>query len=168
MGEFDLCLLVQIEPLIEKNIWKLYHYWGHLPGEKLAKLIIKDAGSLDEETQQMVDKLDNCEDCQLNEKRKPRPKVALPRASKPNQVVSLDLKEFGVGEHSYILYAVDFFSRLTVATFIPNKQAETVAEEVLGIWISQLGLGPMEILAEYPQIKQTSTAAYTPNPNGIN
>ena len=66
---------------------------------------------MDPETQTLVDKLDGCEDCQLNEKRKPRPKVALPRASKPNQVVSLDLKEFGSGEHSYILYAVDLFSR---------------------------------------------------------
>ena len=183
LGNAELCFLVQNEELSEKNIWKLHHYWGHLPAESLAKLI-KDAGRMDEEVKKRVSKLDDCEDCRKNDKRKPRPKIALPRASKPNEVVSLDLKEFESGEHSYILYAVDLFSRLTVATFIPNKRADTVAEGVLKIWISQPGLGPMDTLhtdrgseflneiltkvAEYLQIKQTSTAAYTPNANGIN
>ena len=173
--DIDTCFVVQNEPLTEKNIWKLHHYWGHVSPEKLAKLI-KDAGRMDERTKVLVEKLAECSVCQLNDTRKPRPKVALPRANKPNQVVSLDLKDFGSAEQSYILYAVDLFSRLTVATFIPNKKAETVAEGVLKIWISQPGLGPMEILhtdrgneflnqiltklAEYLQIKQTSTAAY--------
>ena len=71
-----------------------------------------------------------------------------------------------------------------MAEFIPNKEAVTVAESVLKIWISQPGLGPMDFLhsdrggeflnetlekvAEYLQVRHTDTAAYTPNANGLN
>ena len=96
----------------------------------------------------------------------------------------MDLKSYGTGKHSYILHMVDMFSRLHMAEFIPNKEAETVADAVLKIWISQPGLGPMEFLhsdrggeflnetltkvAEYLQVKHTATASYTPNANGLN
>ena len=69
-----------------------------------------------------------------------------------------------------------------MGTFIPNKKAETISEAVLSKWISIFG--PMGMLhndlggeftneeltnvAEYLNISQTTTAAYSPNMNGTN
>ena len=181
--ETDICFMIQNEDLNEKSVWKLHQYWGHKPAECLLR-IIKDAGKLTPEVEGYVLKLKDCKSCKLTDKRRPRPKVAFPRATRPNQVVTMDLKSYGTGKHSYILHMVDMFSRLHMAEFIPNKEAETVAEAVLKIWISQPGLGPMEFLhsdrggeflnetltkvAEYLQVKHTATASYTPNANGLN
>ena len=181
--ETDVCFMVQNEDLNEKSLWKLHQYWGHKPAEYLLR-IIKDAGKLTPEIEGFVQKIKDCESCRLTDKRRPRPKVAFPRATRPNQIVTMDLKSYGTGKHSYILHMVDMFSRLHMAEFIPNKEAETVAEAILKIWISQPGLGPMEFLhsdrggeflnetlttvAEYLQVKHTATASYTPNANGLN
>ena len=179
----EVCFVVQNENLTEENIWKLHQYWGHKPAQYLTR-IIKEAGKLTDEVEKCIEKIKDCESCRLNDRRRPRPKVAFPRATKPNQIVTMDLKSYGTGNHSYILHMVDMFSRLHMAEFIANKEATTVAESVLKIWISQPGLGPMDFLhsdrggeflnetlekvAEYLQVRHTDTAAYTPNANGLN
>ena len=127
----EVCLMIRnTEDLTEKNVWKLHNYWRHISGDKLGKLI-KNAGRMNEQVRLFLGKLDNCESCKLHRNRRPRPKIAFPRATRFNQLVTLDLKDYGSGSHRYILYAVDSFSRLTVAGFIPNKEAKTVAEALL-------------------------------------
>jgi transposase InsO family protein len=92
------------------------------------------------------------------------------------------LKEYSHDNHKYILYCVDVFSRFTVGVFIPDKKAETIGHKVLEKWVSVFGV--MDILhsdlggefinedltklSEYLDVKQTSTAAYSPNMNGCN
>ena len=178
-----LCLLNKTtEDLNLEEIKKLHHYWGHAHVEKL-KILIKNSGRL---TKQVENKLKevgkSCESCRINSNRKPTPKISIPKASKVNQVVSIDLKEYGEDERKYILYCVDVFSRFTIGVFIPNKKPETIGGKLLEKWISVLGvmdvihsdLGGEFInedlvkLAEYLDIKQTSTAAYSPNMNGCN
>ena len=99
-----------------------------------------------------------------------------------NQIVSIDLKEYGEGDQKYILYAIDVFSRLTVGIFIANKKPETIGQKLLEKWISVFGVmdalhsdlggefinNDLVKLAEYLGVKQTSTAAYSPNMNGCN
>ena len=78
----------------------------------------------------------------VNTNRRPRRVVVLPRATRRNQNVTMDLKEYGDG--LYILYVIDMFTRFTVGVFINNKKAETVSEAVLRKWRSVFGV--MEML----------------------
>ena len=99
----------------------------------------------------------------------------MPRATKVNDVVTVDLKKWSDGR--YIMYLVGMFSRFTSGCFITNKKAETIGEAILRMWISIFGSMNMihmdggkefnntliEELANYLDIRLTSTAAYSPN-----
>ena len=74
-------------------------------------------------------------------------KFSIPRANKPNEIVTIDLKEYN-SKHptqKYISYFVDMFSRLTVGVFIPSKKAEVIVEALLINWVGT-PLGKMEML----------------------
>ena len=134
--EDTLCLAIKaMTEISEKDVKKLHHYWGHCNVKKLAK-VISQSGLMTEEIQGYLRKVKTvCESCKVNNNRKPRPAVALPRATRHNEVVSMDLKEYKNDPYNYIWYAVDLFSRFTVGGFIMNKKAETVAEKVLTQWV---------------------------------
>ena len=170
------------EPLSLKNIQKLHHYFGHIPKKKLQDLIEK-ANKLTDEVKKHIEHVElHCETCKKNQRAKPRPAVALPRASKFNQVVSLDLKEYPDGKNKYIFYLVDLFSRLTVGSLIPNKKPSTVGAGILKKWIAPMGrmdtihsdrggefcCEELTQVAEYLGVRSTFTAAYSPNQNGVN
>ena len=178
----ELCLVIQTQEMSEANLQKLHHYWGHTSVEKLSKLI-QGAGKLCDETKQRLEKIrSQCKSCQLYRNRIPPPAVSIPRASKPNEIVSVDLKEWSDGKHRYIIYFVDLFSRFMTASFINDKQAETIGEAMLEKWISVFGPPgtlhsdrggefvneTLTKLCEYLNCKQTFTAAYSPNQNGCN
>ena len=181
--DVDICLVIRNNELTEKNIWHCHHYFEHASSKKLEKLI-RNAGKRTPEVRSFLNKLESCESCMLNKNRRPKPKISLPRAERFNQIVTLDLKQYKFGKISYISYAVDMFSRLTAATFIEHKNVKSVAEALLKCWISQAGLGTMEMLhsdrgseflneeltklADYLMVKQTSKAAFSPNANGCN
>ena len=88
------CLLNKItEDLNLAEIKKLHHYWGHAHIEKL-KILIKNSGRLTKEVENMLKEDDrSCKSCRINSNRQPTPKISMPKASKVNQVVSIDLKE---------------------------------------------------------------------------
>ena len=91
---------------------------------------------------------EDCQPCIKNQNLKPKPAVAIPRATRFNQVVTLDLKDFkdpNNKDHRYILYIIDMFSRLTVGVLIPNKQPVTIASKILEKWVGA-GFGLMEFL----------------------
>ena len=180
--EEDMCLVIQQEELTKKRLEKLHHYFGHTRVDKLMKLI-KGAGRETSETEKWLEEIKkDCESCRVNNNRLPRPAVAIPRATRCNEFVTLDLKEWGEGRHRYILYIVDMFSRFTAAAFLTNKQAATVGEAVLAKWVNVFGSmaglhsdrgseflnEEMTRLCEYLGVKQTATAAYSPNQNGTN
>ena len=178
----EMCLVVQQEELTEAKLEKLHHYWGHTTVDKLSKLI-QNAGKLDREVKRRLEKIrESCMACQLYRNRVPAPAVSIPRATKVNQIVTVDLKEWDTGKHRYILYFVDMFSRFVLALFIPNKQAVTIGEAMLEKWISVFGPPgtchsdrggeflneDLTQLCEYLNTKKTATAAYSPNQNGCN
>ena len=180
--ETEMCLVVQQEELTDANLEKLHHYWGHTSADKLSKLI-QNAGKLKSETKQKLEKIRNsCTSCQLFRNRVPAPAVAIPRATRVNQILTVDLKEWDTGKHRYILYFVDMFSRFLLAVFVPNKQAATIGEALLEKWVSIFGPPgtchsdrggeflneDLTQLCEYLNSKQTATTAYSPNQNGCN
>ena len=78
----------------------------------------------------------------IHHKRTPsHPKVGLPNATSFNQCVSLDLKE-NKRNKTYILYAIDSFSRLTRAKIIKDKEPTTIVKSILDIWVLGHGVGP--------------------------
>ena len=125
-----------------------------------------------------------CDACVKSAKKKPRPKAAIPRVDKPNQVVTIDLKEYNSADpdRKYICYFIDMHSRLTVGAFIPSKKPECIVEALLNDWIPYYGsmrglhsdIGGemsnevMDDLAANLTIKLTTTAAYSPHQNGLN
>ena len=121
----------------------------------------------------------------MESKRKSLPKTAIPRASNFNQLVTMDIKyntKYEAKSKPYILYVIDAFTRYKVAAFIPDKSATTVVEAFLINWIRIFGRpkgvhfdrgsefinNEMQILCEKYDINITSTAAYSPNQNGLN
>ena len=69
--------------------------------------------------------VETCDICRKFKKTPPRPKVAMPKASTTNEVVSMDLKEKRQqGKH--IWYAVCEFSGYMMGQVIPNKEPETI------------------------------------------
>ena len=169
-------------PLTLKDVEKLHHYFGHIPRKRLEDLI-KKSDRLTDEVKNHLDHIElHCQSCKKNQKAKPRPVVALPRASKFNQVVTMDLKTYQEGRYNYICYLVDSFSRLTVGAFVENKLPSTVAAVILKQWMAPMGRMDMlhsdrggefcneELteVAEYLGVRSTFTAANSPNQNGVN
>ena len=72
--------------------------------------------------------VNDCKVCQKFQKSVVRPWVILPTASSFNEVVTLDLKEFG---SKYILWIIDSFSRFIVGKFLNNKKADTIIQAIM-------------------------------------
>ena len=97
----------------------------------------KQANLLNDDIRKSIKKVcENCFVCQKFQKSQSRPKVALPKVTDFNQIVTLDLKQFG---EKYVLWAVDSFTRFIQGAVLKNKQAETVAESIQSIWCLRFG-----------------------------
>ena len=176
------CMMASVGALTYKELLKLHDMFGHVSMKKLEKLI-KNADKWSNDVKENLEEIESkCQSCKVHRKAKPSPNVSLPRASRFNEVVTMDLKEYGQGRTKYILYIIDMFSRLTVGAFIADKNPSTVAEKIMEKWIAPMGRMEMihsdrggefcceELtnIAEYLGIKSSYTAARSPNQNGLN
>ena len=168
------------KPLSMKEVNKLHHVFGHAHPDKL-KQIIKKSGKYDEVTLAAIENLKNCEVCQVENSRIPRPRIALPRSSAHNHVLCMDLKENKRFKNAppYIFYMVDTYTRFKAACFIKDKKTETVAEALVLEWIKFFGppryimtdrgnefMGKdMRDLCSFHDIRFTSTASHSPHQN---
>ena len=59
-----------------------------------------------------------------------------PDKMKFNQIVSIDLKQW---KDRWIIYMIDVVTRYTRASFIKNKQKDTVVAKVNEMWLSIFG-----------------------------
>ena len=167
-----------------KDIKKLHHYFGHVPAGRLKSLLIK-AGHDSKEVMKIVEEVaETCDSCIKTQRKVPRPKTAIPRVSRPNEIVTVDLKEFSKSNknHRYICYLIDMHSRLAVADYISEKTPENVIDVIMRRWIPVFGVmeglhsdiggemsnDKMEDVASYLNVKLTTTAANSPHQNGIN
>ena len=177
-------VLASAAELDEKDIKKLHHLFGHVSADKLKKFVAK-TGKLSKEVAKVIEEiLSTCDACKKTRKKVPRPKVAIPRADAPNEIVTVDLKEYdrNCSKRKYICYIIDMHSRMTVAGFISEKKPEEIVNVLLKQWISHYGLmkclhsdigGEMsneliEDVAANLGVKLTTTSAYSPHQNGIN
>ena len=80
----------------------------------------RNAGWLSPELRDTITRvIQDCKICQKFSKSVMRPKIALPKSSSFNEVVTLDLKEFGA---KYILWMIDLFTRFIQQNLITNKK----------------------------------------------
>ena len=93
--------------------------------------------------------IQSCIQCQLRKKSNAKhvPLQPLPIVDQPNQRVHVDL--FGPlktphGQKKYILCITDAFTKYAEVVAIDNKQADTVADQILSNWICRFGV-PVQI-----------------------
>ena len=72
-----------------------------------------------------------CQTCQVKKKSQPRPRTSMMKAKNPNDVVTLDLKQFIVkGKSHYVLWMIDAFSRLSVGKVLKSKESKEVIQAI--------------------------------------
>src|SRR5215469_7839953 len=138
------------------NLWKgklikLHRQFGHSGEEKIWRLM-EEAFCKDEDFQmrksEMRKKLKeiegNCDTCKKFQKNPPRPVVALPLASKFNEVIAMDLGE--LERRRFILF-VDMATNYIQAAWIKNKTPKEITKSILGKWIGVFG-APKKILTD--------------------
>ena len=125
---------------LHKSILHLHRQFAHPPEEKLIKLLI-DAGVWRKEYENVLKKIiEKCETCKEYAKVPPRPVVALPMASRFNQKVAMDLKQW---ETRWILHLIDMFTRFTVSVFVERKKPSEILDKIMIHWVGA-GFGVME------------------------
>ena len=83
-------------------------------------------------------------DCKIGQKFSKlvtRPKITLPKSRSFNEVVTLDLKEFGA---KYILWMIDSFTRFIQGKLITNKRADKIIQALTDSWCMSVGIPALE------------------------
>ena len=86
----------------------------------------RNAGWMSPDMANIINRVIN--DCKVYQKFQhsvARPRVSLLIATLFNEVVTLDLKEFG---NKYILWMIDSFLRFVVGKLLSNKKADTIIQ----------------------------------------
>ena len=89
--------------------------------------------------------VNDCRVCQKFSKSVARPKLALPKSHSFNEVVTLDLKEFG---NKYILWMIDLFTRFNQGKLISNKRADTIIQALTDSWCMCVGFPSQGFFAD--------------------
>ena len=83
--------------------------------------------------------------CQKFQKSVARPIVTLPKASSFNEVVTLDLKEFG---NKYVLWMIERFLRFMLGNLLNNKKGETNMQAIMDHWCLSVGFPSCGFIAD--------------------
>ena len=98
--EGDLCSYRSVRKVIEVN---------HHKGKEQLMAAYRNADWMSRELSNIIDPLVNdCKICQKFQRSVVRPRVSLPELTSFNEIVTLDLKEFG---KKYIVWMIDTFTR---------------------------------------------------------
>ena len=178
--EVQEVLKVEFSPgEVTKKLMHLHKQFAHPCTDKLTELL-KNANSWKSEYAKVLENIaKNCETCKRFKKGIRKPVVCIPLATRFNQVVTLDLKKWG---SFWIIYMIDYHSRLVVARRISRKFPSEVVQAFMLGWLGS-GYGiPEGILvdnggeftAEEIQemtsvlnIKVNTTASNSPFSNGL-
>ena len=124
---------------IPKKLLHLHRQFAHPPMEKLVKLL-KDAGFWEDDFTKILENIhEQCVTCKEFAKVPPRPVVSLPMASKFNEKVAMDLKQWN---ERWILHLIDMFTRLTVSVFVNRKKPSAIIDKIMLHWVGA-GFGVM-------------------------
>ena len=117
---------------------KLHRQFAHTSKERLTNLV-KSSDCNDPEFIRCISEVcDECSFCNKYGVQKPRPVVALPKASRFNECVNMDLKELVKGK-KWILHLIDASTRYTAAAIISSKRKNVVVEKFCKIWLAYFG-----------------------------
>ena len=163
-----------------KAIKKVHEVTNH---KSAGQLIIsyRNAGLIGPETVKTIRQVvKDCKICQKFGRSMVKPKVALPRATSFNEIVTLDLKQFG---NKYVLWCIDAFTRFVQGKLLNNKKAEMIVNAINESWNLAFGIPGTGYYAdngmEFKNIKMDELVsklgisisyrpAYSPWSNGIN
>ena len=110
-----------------KAIRKVHEVTNHKSAEQLLKHY-RRANLIGPNTVKLIKQVvRDCKICQKFGRSMVKPKIALPNASSFNEVVTLDLKQFG---DKYVLWCIDSFTRFIQGKLLRNKKAETVLNAI--------------------------------------
>ena len=124
--------------------------------------------------------VNDCKVCQKFGKSLVKPKIALAKGGSFNEIVTLDLKQFG---SRYILWCIDSFTRFAQGKLINNKKADTIMNALVECWNLPFGIPSIGYYAdngtEFKNVKMDELVsklgisinygpAYSPWSNGIN
>ena len=163
-------------------ITKLHRQFRHQPAH-VTEGLLRRADILTPELKRMnIEVAVNCDICKLYKRSPPRPVVALPIASKFNDVIAMDLKVFSSAKGIFFIHYIDLFTRFSKASVIKSKEPKVVVDSFINTWIAA-GMGASnkvvvdnggefdnpELLEAMEQfnIEVCATAAYSPWSNGI-
>ena len=135
--EHDLIVFHINENKSNKDIaLKLHCSFAHSFAEKLLKLINSSRKEWSENAdlkREVKEITNNCEIYKRYKKAPPRPVVSLPMASHFQETVAIDLKYY---QGQTFLNFIDMCTRLSAATFVPNKNKDTILKAIFHIWIA--------------------------------
>ena len=121
---------------LRKHVVKVHKNLCH-KSENQMLLLYKMAKKDSKQMRKIInDVVSSCQICRKFKKTPPRPRVAMPKATTTNQVVSLDLKEKRKFR-KHILYSIDEFSGYMVAEVINNKLPETIIKSFNKKWVRE-------------------------------
>ena len=114
-----------------KAIKKVHEINRHRGKDQLI-LAFRNAGWMSPDIVNMIDRVFNyCCVCQKFKKSVARPRVTLPKVRSFNEIVTLDLKEFG---KKYVLWIIDSFTRFIQGKLINNKRANMIILALMDTW----------------------------------
>ena len=120
-----------------KTLLKLHIQFAHPPKNRLIALL-KDADEWKEEYEEIIEQInEKCELCKVYAKTPSWPVVGLAMASKFNEKVAMDLKQWN---GRWILHIIDMWSRYTVSTFVDRKKPANIIDALMTQWIGKFGV----------------------------
>merc|ERR1712112_21783 len=106
-----------------KAVKKVHEVNNHKSVDQLVAAYRK-AGLMGPKTIKTIKEVvNNCNVCQKFGKSMVKPKIALAKAGSFNEIVTLDLKQFG---SRYVLWCIDSFTRFVQGKLLCNKKADTI------------------------------------------
>ena len=124
----DLCTFRSVRKVHEVNCYKR---------KEQLMAAYRNAGWMSSELANIIDRVVNdCKVCQKFQRSMARPRVILPKTTSFNEVVTLDLKEFG---SKYVLWMIDSFSRFIVGKLLNNKKMDTMIQAIMDSLCMSLG-----------------------------
>merc|ERR1712115_17073 len=181
LQEEEIFFTTEDEGLNEyKKIKKVHEVNNHKSADQLI-IHYKRVGLIGPETTKLIKQVvKDCKICQKFSRSLAKPKIALPIASSFNEIVTLDLKQFG---DEYVLWCICAFTRFIQGRLLKNKKAETVINAIEECWNLPFGIPTLGYYAdngrEFKNVKMDELVsklgisisygpAYSPWSNGIN
>ena len=159
---------------------KLHIQFCHPSSNRLISLL-KSAGSIDSETQSMINDISSkCVVCHKLRRPQSKPVVGFSHANDFNQIVAMDLHM--IDHNFYYLHIIDLFSRLSAAAIIRKKDSQVIVDKFMQIWVGVYGAPEVGVytdnggefnsqifrdMAENLNMSVKTTAGYSPWSNGV-